>query len=146
MYSLKCVHDDLFKLLPNPPGLSGLCTVVWCTICVSKTHNRPGGLGSTNRPGGLGLNLMKELVKLWMDGVAFRHNLYISAEWPSAHTSKAMQEQSLMNLLKFWVKEERPPSSQDCNIWSILSGAFARPILTGHLTKLLNLCRARSPL
>jgi hypothetical protein len=70
------------------------------------------------------LDVMTNVVKPWMDGVACGRPYIWQQDGAPAHTSKKTQDWCRDNLPFFWEKEVWPPSSPDCNpmdyfVWGV---------------------------
>ncbi len=69
------------------------------------------------------LDVMKTVVKPWMDQIAGNRHYVFQQDGAPAHNSKKTQDLLRENLPEVWEKEVWPPSSPDCNLWTILCGA-----------------------
>jgi hypothetical protein len=70
------------------------------------------------------LDVMKTVVKPWMDQIAGNRHYVFQQDGAPAHNSKKTQDLLRENLPEVWEKEVWPPSSPDCNpldyfVWGV---------------------------
>ncbi len=59
------------------------------------------------------MNVLKEIVKRWMDTVANGHYYFFQKGTGPAHNAKVTMEQCLMDILELWPKDVWSLSSPD---------------------------------
>ncbi len=72
------------------------------------------------------IDVLTNMVKPWMDGVAAGRPYIWQQDGAPAHTSKKTQNWCRENLLFFWEKKVWPLSSPDCNPMDSLCGAWLK--------------------
>ena len=82
------------------------------------------------------INIMRTVVKPWMDQIAGDRHYVFQQDGAPAHTANKTQEWLAGNLPEYWPKEVWPPSSPDCNpldyfMWSVVERDVNR---TSHNT------------